>query len=379
MNYVSRMSFSPLLPFIEDAYGIGHARASSIFFFLSLGYGISVLCAGFLAGFLGERKCIFVSLLSMAAGLIAIPFIGVFNWLCASAFMVGAGSGVYLPSMIPMLTEYYDKKVWGKVISIHDSGAPIALFATPFLAIGLISVFPWQETFFLFGVILLACAVVFHCITREDVITRRKKRMDFSIWKRKTLWLLTPACITLSGACIGLYFVTPLYLVKELQIPADNANVIFGISRIGGAIVGISSGFLVDRFKPKKMMVVLGLLTGIFTICIGFRHTAWLKTFLFLQGSTAIGFFPVLFVAVSRLFDMETRGHAMAFVMTLATTFGSGLIPYLLGLSGDHISFRFGIVMLGGITCISCTPLLFLRDLTKEKSVSTEMSQFGGE
>jgi hypothetical protein len=38
---------------------------------------------------------------------------------------------------------------------------------------------------------------------------------------------------------------------------------------------------------------------------------------------------------------------ATSLVLTIAAIFGSGVISYLLGLSGDLISFRFGISVLG--------------------------------
>ena len=59
-----------------------------------------------------------------------------------------------------------------------------------------------------------------------------------------------------AGACLGVYFVVPLYLTKELSLDIAYANKIFGISRIGGVFVAIMAGFIVDRFGVKKTATI---------------------------------------------------------------------------------------------------------------------------
>jgi hypothetical protein len=38
---------------------------------------------------------------------------------------------------------------------------------------------------------------------------------------------------------------------------------------------------------------------------------------------------------------------ATGFILTLGVVFGLGVVPYLLGVAGDLMSFRFGIALLG--------------------------------
>jgi fucose permease len=52
---------------------------------------------------------------------------------------------------------------------------------------------------------------------------------------------------------------------------------------------------------------------------------------------------------------------ATSLVMIASSTCGGGVMPYLLGLSGDLISFRFGISVLGVFVVLSS--LLLLRKL----------------
>jgi MFS family permease len=363
MNFSSRTIFSPILPLIEDTFAVTHARASSIFIFISIGYGFAVFLAGVFARLLGARKCITVSLLIMAGAFGLISFIPVFEIFYVVGFFLGVAGGMYLPSMIPLLTEYYDQKIWGKVISIHDTGATICIFGIPFIALILLRFVSWRGIFFVFALVLLVCAVVFYSIIEESRIVQERKNFLWGLWIRKTILLMTPAHVFIGGASMGLYYITPLYLVKELGMPGEYANAIFGISRIGGVIVGMSAGFLVDRISPKKTLFTLVLISGILTMLVAVAEVAWIKLSLFLQASVVVGFFPVMFVAIARLFDPETRGPATGCILMAGVVLGMGLIPYLLGLSGDLASFRFGILVLGVLTALSSVPLLFLREL----------------
>lgn len=75
------------------------------------------------------------------------------------------------------------------------------------------------------------------------------------------------------------------------------------------------------------------------------------------------GFFPLGLVTIAKMFDRETRSLAMGIILTLSVLVGSGIIPYLLGLSGDLISFRFGISLLGICVMLSSSLVFYLKEL----------------
>jgi nitrate/nitrite transporter NarK len=132
------------------------------------------------------------------------------------------------------------------------------------------------------------------------------------------------------------------------------------MSRIGGAVVGIASGFLVDRFRARKWVIALVIVTGIITALVALKDVRWVKVFLFVQAAISAGFFPLTLVHVSRMFEADLRGQAVGFLITLGVI-GVGVMPYFLGLSGDLASFRVGFVVLGTITALSAGLLCFLK------------------
>ncbi|MBP1734349.1 MAG: hypothetical protein H6Q53_636 [Deltaproteobacteria bacterium] len=55
ISFSVRMIFAPILPIIEDEFMVNHARASSIFVFLSAGVGVGVIVSGLFSGKLVSR------------------------------------------------------------------------------------------------------------------------------------------------------------------------------------------------------------------------------------------------------------------------------------------------------------------------------------
>ena len=166
-----------------------------------------------------------------------------------------------------------------------------------------------------------------------------------------------------ASTTMGVYFIVPLYLTKELSLEIGYANTIFGISRLGGFFVAISSGFVVSRFSLQKIMAFILIISGGFTVFVAVAGINYIGMALFLQASVIYGFFPAGFVAISRIFDLSLRGIATGFILGCAAIIGWGVTPFLLGLSGGYLSFKFGILMLGVATILSSGLVFLVREI----------------
>lgn len=361
LNFTTRSILSPVLPLIEDEFGVAHARVTSIFIFTSLGYAPTVFFSSVYTRILGYRKSVLLSIVLLGLACLAIPLVKVFDLFYVVTFVVGIGAGLYIPAIIPLLTEYYEERNWGKVIAVHDSGAQISIAVTPFLAVLLLLFLPWRGIFLVLGFALLCCAAVFYFSSEESHLSGSPKYFRWELLKSKPLWIIAVVWTFMAGSTMGLYYVAPLYLTKEMGLTVQKANTIFGISRIGGALVGISSGFLVDRLRGDKLFLPLVLVTGFFTMLVAVADVWWVQIFLFAQAVISAAFYPTSLVRVSKMFDAESRGQAIGFLITLGVV-GLALIPYLLGVAGDLVSFRVGFVALGGLTALSAGLLHFLKE-----------------
>jgi NNP family nitrate/nitrite transporter-like MFS transporter len=363
LNFLGRTMFAPVLPLIEDEFHISHAKASSIFIFQSLGYGISIFSSGLFSGIFGYRRSIVVSLIVSACVFFLIPFSRMFSLLYLFSFIIGLATGMYMPALIPLITRYYEERIWGKSIAIHDSAASVGVFASPLIALFLLQFFTWRGMFGVLGLIFVCAAAVFYCLFDELKVGKISKAVFGDFITRRSLWILSVVWVFAASTSLGIYSVIPLYLTKELHLDIGYANAIFGISRLGGFVVAISSGFLVSRFSLRRIMVSMLLISGAFTVFVGLANTGLIGIALFLQASFIYGFFPAGLIAISRIFELNVRGIATGFIFGFGVVFGWGVTPYLLGFSGDHLSFKFGILVLGVATILSSGLLFLLREL----------------
>jgi MFS transporter, NNP family, nitrate/nitrite transporter len=367
LNFVGRTLFSPVLPLLEDEFHIAHARASSIFIFQAVGYGISLFSSGLLSGRFGYKRSILVSLAVSAFIFFLIPFSRSFPVLYAFSFVIGLATGMYIPAVIPLITRHFDEKVWGKAIAIHDSAASIGVFGTPLIALFLLRFFQWRGMFGVIGIVFVSAALVFYFSCDELKVEKITRAAFGGFLTRRALWLLSGVWIFAASTSLGIYSVIPLYLTKELHLDMGYANTIFGISRLGGFVVAVSSGFLVSRFSLRSIMVSMLVISGAFTLFVGLADTRLIGVALFLQASFIYGFFPAGLIAISRIFELHVRGVATGFIFGCGVVFGWGVTPWLLGLSGDLLSFRFGILVLGTATILGSGLLFLLKELRPER------------
>ena len=370
LNFVGRTLFSPVLPLIEDEFHISHARASSIFIFQSVGYGISIFSSGLWSGLLGYKKSIIVSLLVMAAVFFAIPFSRAFSALYLFAFITGLATGVYIPAVIPLITRMYRENAWGMAIAVHDSSASVGVFGAPLIALGLLHFFQWRGMFGAVGFVFVAAAAAFFFLFEEMKVSGITRAALGEFITRRSLWLMSVIWVFAASTSLGIYSILPLYLTKELHLEMGYANTIFGISRLGGFAVALGSGWLVTRLSVRTVMSSLLVVSGAFTVSVALAGAGLIAAALFLQASFIYGFFPAGLIAISRMFEVHVRGLATGFIFGVGVIFGWGVAPWLLGLSGDLLSFRFGILVLGILTMLSAGIIYLPEELKRPKDTA---------
>ncbi len=358
INMAVRVSFAPLLPLIEDEFLVTHARASSIFMFMSLGYALSMFFSGFYVGRFGYKKSIALSLAATSLVLFLIPFVKAFSLLYVFNFIMGASIGAYLPAVLPLITEYYSERHWARAIAIHDCGASVGIFCCPLIALFLLRFFGWRGTFQVFAVVLLANAVLCFFMGHEVKVVRSEKNAFGDLFRTRSLWIMIILFILATGTNLGIFGIMPLYLTKELSFGIGYANHMVSLSRLGAVGIAVSVIFFVHRIDPIRALFVIMLVAGMFTVSIGMAPAGYTGILLFLQAVVVTCFFPLAFIAAAKIFPSEKRSLATGVVVAFGILFGGGAVPYLLGLSGDLVGFRLGISLLGLLVCLS-SPMAF--------------------
>jgi len=357
---VVRMIIGPILPLIEDEFLVRHAKATALVSLFALGGAISAFGSGVFAGRIGYKRFILGCLAASVMVFLLIPHVRTFSQLAVLLFVLGFVWGIYFPCVIPIVTSHFAPSVWGRALAIQDSGASLSALAAPLLATLMLKFVSWRQFFYVFAAAYVVSGAAFLFFAKEVKVEGRLTGSLRNLLKGRSVWILAIMWIFASGALWGVYQVTPLYFTKELSLSVQYANTIFGLSRLGGVVFGVTMGFVVDRFNLKKSMFIVMFLTGLFTMLIGHTNLTIVEIAMFFQGTAIMGFFAVGLMAISRTFRMEERSTASGLLTTVAAVFGSGILPYLFGLAGDHLSFRFGMLVFGALVILASGLVYFL-------------------
>lgn len=322
-----------------------------------------MVLSGFYAGRIGFKRSIVFSFAVLGCVCLCIPSIKSFSAFYIIVFVVGFSSGIFLPAIMPLIREHFAGKILGKTISIYDSAGAISIFSVPFIALLLLKYFQWRGIFSILGGALLIIAMLFFLKGEELKVDQPHTAVFKGLVMKKSLWVMVTIMSAMMGANLGIYYILPLYLTKELFLSIGYANTLLGISRLGGVGIAIFCGFLVDRFSLRIITFTILIVSGVLTILLGMASATLVGVTLFFQALFISGIPPLLWVCIARLFDRDTLSMAVGFIMPLSILFGTGLIPYLLGLSGDLLSFGFGIIILGVLLTLISWLTLSLKEL----------------
>jgi NNP family nitrate/nitrite transporter-like MFS transporter len=363
LNFSARAIFSPILSLIEDTLSISHGEAGGLFTSIAIGYSLILLISGRFAAVWGYKKTVVSGFIGIGLIFLGLQWANSYLAFHILFFFLGIVTGSYLPSILPIITETYESRHWGKVLGIHDSAASFCILSVPILvALGL-HFLSWRTLLLLLGGVSLLLPVYFWKVSVEPKrkISQQKNRIS-DLLKRRTLWILGFLWIFAAASSLGLYSVLPLYLIRERGIDFDFANTLFGISRVGGVFVSVFIGFLIDRYGYRFMLMFCLVTTGLSTVGLALSSTLpIIVATLVLQATLSVGFFPAGFAALSNLTPLSERSMAIGVAVSIGMIFGNGGAPVLLGFIADRFSFQVGIMWLGVLTTLSSLAVGLLR------------------
>jgi len=364
LNFSTRTIFSPILPLIEDSLLLSHGKAGGLFISLSIGYSLALLATGRLTLAWGYRRTVAIGFWGVSLVFFGFQFAESYVSFHLLFFLLGIATGTYIPSILPIITETYESRNWGKAIGFHDSAASFSIFSIPILMVYGLQFFSYKIPLLLLGIVSLIFPLFFWKVSVEPKKEPPQKGESYTgLFKKRTIWIMILFWILSSASSMGVYSILPLYLIKERGIDFDLANNLLGISRAGGMAVPILIGFLVDRYGYRTILFLSLLMTGLSTIALSLSSPLSLIFIsLTLQAVLSLGFFPVALATISKLAPLSSRSMVLGVIMSVGVGFGMGVTPFLLGLTADHFNFRVGIFWLGVLTSLSSLSVHFLKE-----------------
>ncbi len=364
LGFVSRIILAPLLPILEPVLGLGHGEAGSLFLALAVGYSIGLFASSWVSACLGYRRTITLSSVGVGLAALGMAVAPSVLWLALGYGLVGAFSGLYLPSGVGTLTDQTQQAHWGKVIAIHELAPNLAYITAPLVAEGLLKALSWRGVLATIGGVALLLGVLYGWRGRGSDRQGEPPRLAAlgNLARDPSLWVVASLFVVAIGAVLGLYMMMPLFLVNELGLDRERANTIVGLSRLAGLLAVYCAGLITDRVGAQRALVLFLSAIGGLTLLLGLlRGPLATPALLFLQCAACASFFPAAFALVSQLFAPQRRNLALSVVLLVGFLFGGGVVPSAIGWIAQAFSFASAFSGVGALTLLSLVGLLGLR------------------
>jgi len=282
-------------------------------------------------------------------GLIAVSLSSSLWQMRAAMILIGVGAGLYFPSGIPTLTSLVEDESEGKALALHEIGPNLGFVLAPIGAVFALRHLSWQSVLLVLACIGTAAGTLFLIFARGGRFRGSPPRLANArlILKKSSFWIMAALFALGAGAAVGVFSMTPTYLVAERGINSELVNTLVGLSRLSSLGIIFVAGYLVDRFGARRVITVVMFSAGLATAAMSLAYRPLLITAVFLQPILTACFFPAGFTVISRIAPREMHNLTISFMSPIGYAVGSGAVPLFLGFLGDRLSFAFGFLLYG--------------------------------
>ncbi|RPJ11677.1 MAG: MFS transporter, partial [Deltaproteobacteria bacterium] len=217
VNFVCRVTVSPLLPVMKADLGLGLTEAGSLFLLLAIGYCSGLFVSGFITAHLCHRHTILLSAGLMGVSMLALSQTVSLVGMYFSLVIAGLSAGLYLPSGIAMVTELVPPDHWGKGLAVHELAPTMGFVTAPLLAEVLLRLFSWRGILAFLGALSVLTGLIFLFFGQGGNTKGEAPRLSAmrNVAAQPVFWMMMTFFIFSIGASLAVYNMMPLFLVSE--------------------------------------------------------------------------------------------------------------------------------------------------------------------
>ena len=357
---------------IREALSITHGQFGSI-------YASATLCSSLLLIWVGKKIddvnifkfAFFVTILLSFACFFFSRVTSVFLLFIAIFLMRFSGQGMMSHTASTTISRYFTK-TRGRALSISWFGLSSAEFIMPVLMVYLLTIIDWQNLWLIFSIsVLIILPIVSFLLIKNLNLDSREandeniKHVEIKQWRRRDVlkdyrfYIISLNMLAMPWIFTGFAVFQSFVQTSKEWGPYVIAQSFMSYS-IFSVLTLFLSGFLIDKFTSRKLLIYMNIPLLLSVIVLFFFDTP-ITAFLFL-GLVGIsnGFANILGSSTwAELYGVKYLGSIKALttaLMVFATAFGTALFGYLI-----DIGFTVGdIAVVSGTYIFISLILLFL-------------------
>ena len=363
-----------LFPFIREDLKASRAELGLIGSGMLLGGTATSLVMGWLADKIGLRRLLPVTLLAVAAGVLAFSRTQSLVQAVLLAAFIGVAAAATGPSNAKAIMDWIRPRARSLSMGIVQTSVPISGITVAAVLPVLAEAMGWRNTVMVVSLAIALSSIVYFSFYRDNPSLRTQGAESKTggtisqVLKNRDIWLAAFSGATLTG----MYMVVASYLILYLQdtqgMSAVQAGGFLALAHAGSGVGRILWGTMSDYLLGGRRAMSLALLNTMAISSLALASWVPSDTNLVLvgamvifMGATTLGWSGLHVTFVAELAGPGLTGTTMGFSSVIYRVLGFGVAP-LFGLIVDRTgSYDPGWWMVAGIVAFGILLLAFIR------------------
>lgn len=354
-----------VLPFAAEEFSIPLSMVGLLGSLLSFSGIILALPAGAAAARLGAVRLLSFAVLCYSIGFLLLGTAGGIAAIFAAFILGSIAFGIFHPIAFSAVAKESSSSQLGRNMGIFAATGDIGRIAFAAAVTFIIGLTSWRFTSFLYGIaalfLFLFCFI--YALRRNDgnkeTASKSKKKLDYSILKKKAFGLSNAASFLDSFANASLFIFIP-FLLTFRGIDAAFIGVFTSVFFVGNLLGKVIMGRLTDRVKEEYLFIGCECCIFIALIILALSPSAVIISLLALiLGFFTKGTVPIVSTMIAQSVG-ETEYEAAYSVNSLSTSIANTLAPLFFGLLADILGVQAIFFACGIAALLAAIPAIVL-------------------
>lgn len=348
----------------------------------------------------GGRRVFSAVMFFAAIAVWLLSTVSTYPMFLLAALGVGLAGGSFAVG-IAYTSKWFDADHQGTALGIFgmgNVGAAVTNFAAPFILVAV----GWEKTAQVYAIVLMAMAIIFFLVTKEDPATLARKArgekprsalMELEPLKNLQVWRFALYYFFVFGAFVALALWLPRYLIGVYGLDIKTAGMLAAFYAVPASIFRAYGGFLSDKIGARKVMYWTFGVSALATFMLSYPHTDYIIHGIegpieFSTQMSLVPFVILIFVlgffmslgkaAVYKHIPVYYPGHvgSVGGLVGMIGGLGGFILPILFGVMNDLTGvWTSSFMLLFAIAVVSLAWMHFAIRRMEEKALGAQLEE----
>lgn len=269
-DFICRLGINAIFPLIQSDMGLTDPQIGMLGSIVLLSMSLFVLPISFLADKWSKKKTITLMSGLWSISTMIFAMAGSFPLMLLSRLGVGMGNSAYAPTSTSMITSWFPKEKWGKLLGIYNTAMPIGSAIGSILCGALATKYGWRTTVGAVAVFSMITFILSLLIPETNGKAVKKAAEAVKQTANKASRVTVKSAVKIIGTNRSLILVciaagcfnftvgihstwTVMYYVREVGLSITFAATLLGVVGIVSSAMYPIGGIIMDKWYKKDI------------------------------------------------------------------------------------------------------------------------------